>query len=51
MQGAEYFYTAQHFLNGIGTEQVKIDIIELMAVFAFVTFGPFLSIPDRTDTP
>lgn len=36
-------YTTQHFLNGIGTEQVKINIIELMAVFAFVTFGPFLS--------
>lgn len=40
----------EHFLNGVWTQKIVIDIIQSVRVFPFVTFRPLLSIANGTHT-
>ena len=48
LQFIEHFPTGPHLLHRVRTEQVKINLIDLMRIFSVITFRPFLRIADGT---
>ena len=48
LQLIEHFPSAPHFLHRVRTQEVEIDLIQFMRVFAVVAFRPFLRVTDGT---
>ena len=43
---SEKLTAVEHFLDGIGAEQLEVDEVQFFGVFAFVAFGPFSCVAD-----
>ena len=48
LQLVQNLTAAPHLLHGVRTQQVEIDLVQLMRILAIVTLRPFLRVTDRT---
>ena len=48
LEFVQHFASPPHLLYRIRAEEVEVDEIELMRIFAVITFRPFLCVTDRT---
>ena len=46
LEGLQDFCPSQHFLDGVGTQKIEVNIVQPLGVSPFVPLGPFLGIAD-----